>query len=353
MKPPVGEFTQEVGLGASVQVLPLPAGLFLFTVKSATATAEAATGNLSLPAMHVGLGPGVRADDVEFIAGPGTEGSWLFAQGDVLVAKVKGAGATLVLTSVRASSGAVLSIEVERLESRLQDMAAAKAESGEALVASATAQAGDPAAVPLRITTHIRTRGDMNFVGTPWAGRVAPGLWIESFAVQPMAQVAAKDLEYKGLTGTGFETPWTSGDANCGTKGMSVPLMGFAIRLRPCAETQAFDCEYSGYFQSGASVGPLRNGAPCRSTVANDPLEGIQIRITRRVKANVAKSAKSPSPPAVNGQRSAEQSPSFGRYRDADKANGNGSAKRTPEATKGGKSTRGSRAPARPQNRIS
>src|SRR5450631_1037744 len=103
MKPPSGEFKQEEGLSASVQVLPLPAGLFLFSVKSAEAASEPASGNLSLPAMHVGLGPGVRADDVEFIAGPGTEGSWLFAQGDVLVAKIKGVGATLILTSVRAS----------------------------------------------------------------------------------------------------------------------------------------------------------------------------------------------------------------------------------------------------------
>jgi hypothetical protein len=79
----------------------------------------------------------------------------------------------------------------------------------------------------------------------------------------------------------------------CGTKGMSVPLVGFAIRLKPGPATAAYDCEYSGYFQSGLTVGPQRNGAPCRSTVASDPLEGIQIRIIKRT-----------TPAQVTGRRS-------------------------------------------------
>ena len=89
-----------------------------------------------------------------------------------------------------------------------------------------------------RSKTHIRSRGDMNFTDAPWAGRVAPGLWIESFSVLPLEQLAVYDIEYKGLTGTGFETPWLSDDQNCGTKGMSVPLVGFAMRLKPSPETR-------------------------------------------------------------------------------------------------------------------
>jgi hypothetical protein len=125
----------------------------------------------------------------------------------------------------------------------------------------------------------------MTFADAPWAGRVAPGLWIESFAVRPMRLLGAHDVEYKGLTGSGFETPWLSDEKMCGTKGMAVPLVGFAVRLKPSAATAGYDCEYSGYFQSGVTVGPLRNGAPCRSTVANDPLEGIQVRVTKRPSA--------------------------------------------------------------------
>jgi len=117
-------------LSASVQVLPLPPGLYLFSVKSVDPSTQPDDGSLRLPAMHVGLGPGVRAEQVEFVAGPSTN--------------------------------------------------------------------------------------------------------------------------------SGFETAWLSDDEACGTKGMAVPLIGFAVRLKPGAATANYDCEYSGYFKSGLLVGPLR-----------------------------------------------------------------------------------------------
>lgn len=375
MKPSVGDTSQVEGLSASVQVLPLPSGLYLFSVKAAAAAVERTAGRLNLPAMHVGLGPGVRAEQVEFIAGPGTDGAWLFAHGDVLVAKVNGSGATLILTSVRALNGEVLSIEVERLETRSQAVSAAPAESSNLpikLPATATHETGANApvtakpastddsaaeklAVSIQIRTHIRSRGDMSFSDTPWAGRVAPGLWIESFSVQPLKHLGAHHVEYKGLTGTGFETPWLSDDQNCGTKGLSVPLVGFAIRLKPSPETAAYDCEYSGYYQSGVTVGPMRNGAPCRSTVANDPLEGIQVRIVKRPKAAAAVAAKAAGGLARAEQQSSDRAPSFGRYRDAESASVNGApkaVKRVKPADAPGKAN-DMRSTPRSQNRTS
>ena len=258
----------------------------------------------------------------------------------MLVAKVSSTGATLVLTSVRAQGGEVLSIKVERLEGRVEPAASALplaasganglTQLGERLKAASSSSSPANGPLPLRIGAHIRARGDMSFADVPWAGRVAPGLWIESFSIKPMAEFEAGDIEYKGLTGSGFETPWLSDDKMCGTKGMSVPLVGFAVRLKPSPRAASFDCEYSGCFKSGAIIGPVRNGAPCRSTVANDPLEGIQVRITRRPGAGRSTSLldkgvrlratppPAPRPPAANGT-----GPSFGRYRDG---NGHGSA---------------------------
>jgi GT2 family glycosyltransferase len=286
--------THAAGMSASVQVLPLPPGLYLFSVKAAGPTPARANGELTLPAVNVGLGPGMRSDQVEFIAGPSTHGAWLFAQGDLLVTKVNGTGATLVMTSVRAPGGEVLSIKVERLDSRAD---AASADVAKPSTSPAPKRPGNlpkettrpdvslainDLFLPIQIGAHIRSRGDMTFVDVPWAGRVAPGLWIEAFSVRPLKQFGAQDVEYKGLTGSGFETPWTSDEKMCGTKGMAVPLVGFAVRLKTSSATTRHDCEYSGYFQSGVTVGPLRNGAPCRSTVANDPLEGIQVRLVKR-----------------------------------------------------------------------
>jgi hypothetical protein len=254
----------------------LPPGLYLFSVKTAAPVVSAA-GQLSLPAVHVGLGPGVRTGEVEFVAGPSTHGGWLFATEDLLVTKVNGAGATLILTSVRAPGGEILSIKVERLGARADHGNIARERGARERGASS-----DPTTVPLQIGAHVRTRGDMSFLDVPWAGRVAPGLWLESFSIRPLERFAATDLEYKGLTGSGFETPWLSDDKMCGTQGMSTPLLGFAIRLKPSPAAAAYHCEYSGYFASGLIVGPLRNGVPCRSSVASDPLEGIQVRLVKR-----------------------------------------------------------------------
>ncbi|MGA2189915.1 MAG: glycosyltransferase [Steroidobacteraceae bacterium] len=137
-------------------------------------------------------------------------------------------------------------------------------------------------ALPLKIAAHIRARGDMSFADAPWAGRVAAGLWIEAFSIKPLAQLEPGDLEYKALTGAGFETPWVSDGRMCGTKGMAVPLLGYAVRLKPGPHSAGYDCEYTGYFKSGVTVGPLRNGAPCQSTATSDPLEGIQVRIFKK-----------------------------------------------------------------------
>jgi GT2 family glycosyltransferase len=324
--------SQEEGLSASVQVLPLQTGLYLFSVKATSSGPANTDGQLSLPAMHVGLGPGVRSDQVEFIAGPSTHGAWLFSAGDLLVTKVNGSGATLILTSVRAPGGEVLSIKVERLDERSEattptatapPVAPSKIpspahngagtspskEPGKSVFSSA---AGD-LPLPVQIGAHIRERGDMNFANVPWAGRVAPGLWIESFSVRPLDRFTAADIEYKALTGSGFETPWLSDNKMCGTKGMATPLVGFAIRMKPSPAAAAFDCEYSGYFQSGMTIGPLRNGAPCRSSVANDSLEGIQLRLVKRAPTPVVESPRigakvaAPKPTGRNAPSSRRQ----------------------------------------------
>jgi GT2 family glycosyltransferase/glycosyltransferase involved in cell wall biosynthesis len=278
-------------LSASVQLLPLTRGLYLFSVTSAAPASAVPASGMQLPAMHIGTGPGVPADLVEFMCGHSTQGSWLFAPSDRLVVKVNATAASLILSSLRAPGGNSLSIRVERLSANGETASAAPAPSAASTAEVGTSSVaaigvrgqpeGAATSVPVCVTTHIRTRGDIQFAAVPWAGRVGLGLWIEAFNVRPLELLSATDIEYKGLTGSGFETPWLSDAQSCGTQGMAVPLVGFALRLKP-AVTVAYDCEYSGYFQSGLIVGPLRDGAPCRSTVASDPLEGIQVRLLKR-----------------------------------------------------------------------
>lgn len=310
-------------LGASVQVLPLPQGFYMFSVVSSPTNADTTTSRLQLPAVHVALAPGVSASGVEFMGGSRSNGSWLFARGDLLVVRVTDPAAVLIITSVRTPGEEALAIRVEKLGGDI-------ALSGSTLIAesdgrsltriaaegalAAAAEAADADQIGLQINAHIRTRGDSTFSGKSWAGRLGTGLWIEAFSIAPLEGLGVHDIEYKGLTSSGFETPWLSAGASCGTRGMSVPLIGFAVRLKPGPNTANYECEYSGSFQSGATVGPMRLGAPCRSTMNSDPLEGMNIRITRR--KSVSPLAPTVKPDLGTKAPKAGAGPSFGRLRE-------------------------------------
>lgn len=268
-------------LTVSVQLLDLPEGLHVFVVRSGAPAKATWDNNLMLPAMHVGPGPGNRGGTLEFLVGPGIRNNWLSDAGDVVVCRVSGGPASILLTSLRAPGTAALDVEIQRVDGRstlgpqLQPLGAVEEGGG-----------GEPGqAAPglsAKIVAHIQRRGDVTFVDAPWAGDVGQRLWIESFSIEPQEKLAATDIEYKGLTATGYETPWLTGGASAGTRGMGIPLVGFSVRLRAPELAAAYDCQYSGAFLSGAVVGPLRNGEPCRSKRQNDPLEAIQIRIVER-----------------------------------------------------------------------
>jgi hypothetical protein len=295
-------------LSASVQVLPLAEGMYFVSVRSASAIPGANVGDLALPAVYVGPAPGRTQGDVGVMAGPFTSGNWLHASGDSLVVKVPTGSANLVLISVRAAGGEPLAIDVERLENR-----GGEEENRQVVLQGGASEhlvePSNKAAIGLhfRAAAHIRNRGDVTFADSNWIGRLGRGLWIESFSVTPLEEITAAQIEYKAVTASGIESPWITNGASCGTRGLGLPLVGFACRLRPDAAIH-FQCEYSGYFQSGAIIGPLINGEPCRSTTANDPLEGIRIQITARETAESRRDSASPTIPRKSATRSREQS---------------------------------------------
>ena len=284
-------------ISTTVQVLPLPAGVYLFSIDANAAKATTHSSGLSLPALHVGTGPGVAAADVEVMGRTGTSTGWLARSGDFLVLRLSAVQTPVLVTSLQDGAGNALSVRAERLDARFEDPAP------EPLAAQST-RTEAIAGLPLHIAAHVCNRGTMSFVRTAWAGRVGKGLWIESFSIRPLEGIVSSDLEYKSLTSSGFETPWISDDKLCGTQGMGVPLIGFAVRLKPGTQPLAYDVEYSGVFASGTLVGPLKNGVPCRSTVANDPLEGLQVKIIRRNgnQATVKRSAAVAVPAALTGK---------------------------------------------------
>ena len=291
-------------LTASVQPLTLPKGLYTFSVRSADPERVAELGGLMLPALHVGIGPSVPADGIEFLSGRDDGGHWLYAAGDMLVAKVVDRPVTLLLTSVRASGTQPLDVEIDRLDARSAPHVAGAAVVQDEPEPQSERPDESEATVRLQIAAHISNRGDIVFVDTDWVGRLGDGMSIEAFSVIPLDRLAASDIEYKGLTGAGFESPWLSNGEPCGTRGMGIPLVGFAVRPKLDAAAFGYDCIYRGYFRSGAISGPVSNGELCRSETADDPLEGIGLRILPARIATVDSAEGEPAGPRRAGSGS-------------------------------------------------
>lgn len=314
------------GLTATVQLMPLNKGVYTFSVQSATPNRMGDDGDVVLPAIQVAVAPGISTDNVEFMTGLRTEGAWLFDQRDMLIVKVKVHATPMLVTSFSMAGLTPLALHVERIDQRRPAAAAqpriaapvqpalpsapplperqpARPEPALARLAEFRAAAADASTAaappplddaiggsgplasngrkPLRteIVAHISYRGDVSFVDTVWAGAMGEKLPMEAFTITPLEGLSAGDIEYKGLTATGVETPWIGGGAPCGTRRQRTPLTGFAVRLKG-DRANRYDCEYRGSFGSGAIVGPLRNGAPLRSSNPEDYLQAIQVLFT-------------------------------------------------------------------------
>ncbi|HEX3952545.1 MAG TPA: hypothetical protein VHW90_03160 [Stellaceae bacterium] len=293
--PPPAPPTRPAATAASipefaVRLVPLEPGFYAFGMVGEISLRRPAIG-LPLPAIHVGAAP-EAAGEVEISDGFGGQGCWLGGGQNMLFVKTPTGGAVLVTGYLsRDPASTALELAIRRIDPAAWPTIDGKeAVSARTLAPPVTLRLSGGSAEEqsaaarqhLEVVAHIRGRGDLRFIDQPWVGRLGAGAWIEAFTVIPRSEWAAAGIEYKGLTGSGTETPWLGSGLSCGTRGMSIPLLGFAVRQKGLSADALFDCEYSGYFQSGRTVGPVRNGVPCRSPVANDPLEGLQLRVTPR-----------------------------------------------------------------------
>jgi GT2 family glycosyltransferase/glycosyltransferase involved in cell wall biosynthesis len=255
---------------ASLETLiALQPGLYAFSLSDGT-EADAS----ELPVVQISAAAGYAADTkVDFLGKHNPVENWLADAGDVVVVRITGAACSLLVKTIRAPGrqSASVSVECRRLD-RIDDAAAA------------VVPRDGSGILRVQITAHVQNRGDLPFVAPGWAGCVGEHLWVEAFTINPLEGFLPEEIEYKALTGTGFETPWVSGGTMCGTRGTSNPLIGFAIRLRgPAAER--YECRYRGAFLGAGVAGPFRNGAACKSAYGRDPLEGIELEIVERTEA--------------------------------------------------------------------
>ncbi len=272
------EASQPNKIKATAQKLGFSTGFYSLIVSGGGGTAV--PGEVPLPSVQLAVAPGNPPNvTVEMIST--VTGNWLTKQGDTVIIKVSGGTANVILSSYKDADhpDALLSLQVARID----DVPGA----AQAQTVAQTAIQAVPVAQPVsrspraEILAHIQRHGDLRFTDSSWAGAVGQRLWIEAFSITPVEGVAPEDIEYKGLTAKGWETPWITGGGMCGSRGLGTPLIGLSIRLRGAA-AERFDCLYEGAFVSGYRSPVGQNGSPCRSDAIGDPLEGVLLRIVEK-----------------------------------------------------------------------
>ncbi|MBX5453452.1 MAG: hypothetical protein K6U10_05880 [Acidobacteriia bacterium] len=143
---------------------------------------------------------------------------------------------------------------------------------------------GVSGAVPETLA-HVQIRGDVGASLGEWVGERGSKRWIEGFAITPQRFISSQDIEYQGVLGRGWLSPWVEGGQLCGSRGMALPLLGFRVRLKGQA-AQMFECFYSATFVDGSVVGPVAEGEPCEAE-SLAPLESFQIVLQQRRQPSV------------------------------------------------------------------
>ncbi len=155
--------------------------------------------------------------------------------------------------------------------------------------AAAAAPANTDAAKAAEVVAHVQGRGDVLTQLGEWMGKPDSKAWIEGFAVSPKGAVGPGDVEYQAVLGRGWLSPWAEGGQYCGSRGMSLPILGLRMRLRGEA-AERFDCVLEASFVDGTKVGPLDNGEPCQAE-SMSPLEAFRIKLIERGKPATATTA--------------------------------------------------------------
>ena len=309
-------------LKVSANLMTLDAGLFCIFNAAGSALPDGATG---LPGVRVSLPPGpVFRPEAITITGFREDG-WLGGWNGAALVRVTRGPAQILVTIYQApnSTGEAPKLQILRLAEsgalpplgvppQAQPRQAPPAANAPAAAPAALAQAPRPAAPAApgapqntpagavqsdadaaksaEIVAHVQGRGDMLTKLGEWMGKPDSKAWIEGFAVSPKGGVGPGDVEYQAVLGRGWLSPWAEGGQYCGSRGMSLPILGLRMRLRGEA-AERFDCVVEASFVDGTKVGPLDNGEPCQAE-SMSPLEAFRIRLVARKAADAAPVAR-------------------------------------------------------------
>ena len=227
--------------------------------------------------------PCARLEPVVHSASPGRafvsmipDGGWLSRTTAAAHVLVVGGRAGAVLTIYRPTDGTPMP-EVQ-FRSVLPAGVGATRPAAAAVAAQPQAQPSpaQPTSNLPTLRVHLEGIGDRTQTSNDWVGDTSGERSIEGFALALAAGMEASSLEYQGIMGEDWRTPWFESGAFCGSRGLQLPLLGFRLRLVGEA-ADLFEIRAYGQFVRSGVVGPIVSGEDCHSD--NMPLTAMKVEI--------------------------------------------------------------------------
>lgn len=276
-------------LKVSAHLMMLDAGLFCVFNSPGAPPPDAATG---LPGVRLSPAPAsVGTNGTVDISGFNA-GGWLGGGNGAALVRVTGGAAPVLVTIYQDPSGKQDAPKLQVI--RLGEAGA----EGPAVPARLADPAPDHKEPPLQgkdieVAAHVYGRGDVAGRLGRWMGERGSKRWIEGFGLMPSNGVAASDIEYQAILGRNWQSPWSEGGQFCGSRGMSLPILGLRIRLRGAA-AKTHKLSVSASFVDGSEVGPVSDGEVCEAPSLS-PLEAFQVTLEPLKPAQNALASDSPA----------------------------------------------------------
>ena len=247
---------------ATAQVLNFEPGLYEVSITAAQKTLT----DLGLVVPCIRLDPvrlGTEASAV-FAADQG----WLNAGSDPAVLRVAAGRVGLILTIYNLPGLPPPSLSFRRIDQRALQADDVRPDASVAAPSEPTHR--------LKMIAHIQNAGDISFQEGRWAEGPNGTSLIEGLLIEGQGSISNLDIEYQGIIGRDWHTPWEAGGKFCGSRNLNLPFEGFRVRLVGDAALR-FDCAYSGRFVGDIQVGPLLNGDACDAGGAS--LQSLQLSL--------------------------------------------------------------------------
>ena len=128
----------------------------------------------------------------------------------------------------------------------------------------------------LKVLVHLEGRGDVVGLSDNWVGTKGQSRRLELINIDKILMPSGVSLEYYCHLQNFGDTPWITQGRDCGTRGQSRRLEGFAIRLTGPNANQ-YTIKYRCHLQNIGDTSWKYNGQYCGTKGQSRRLEAVYI----------------------------------------------------------------------------